>query len=78
MIKGNKVSAVLSRSWKKSFSNGIVIPTKMRLCNECNDKILCDECNNQVNENIELEANLNDLKREPPNQFGHMLPYYKF
>ena len=78
MIKGNKVSAVLSRSWKKFFSNGIVIPTKMRRCNECNDEILCDECNNQVNENIELGANLNDLKRKPPNQFGHMLPYYKF
>ena len=24
----------------------------------------------------EFEANLNGLKRHPPNEFGHMFPYY--
>ena len=38
MIEGKKVSASLPKSWKKSFRSGIIIPTKMRLCNECNDK----------------------------------------
>ena len=48
----------------------------MRFCNEFNDKKLCNKCNNQINENEEFEANLNELKRHPPNEFGHMLPYY--
>ena len=76
MIKGEKISAKLPRSWKKSFDNGINIPKKMRFCNECNDKKMCDKCNNQINENKEFEANLNELKRHAPNDFGHMLPYY--
>ena len=49
----------------------------MRQCNECKDEILCVTCNNQINENKEFEANLNLLKREPPNNFAYMLPYYK-
>ena len=67
---------MLPRSWKKSFDSGIVKPKKMRFCNECNDKKLCDKCNYQINENKEFEANLNELKRHSPNEFGHMLPYY--
>ena len=67
---------MLPRSWEKSFDSGIVIPKKMRFCNECNDKKLCDKCNYQINENKEFEANLNELIRHPRNEFGHMLPYY--
>ena len=76
MIEGEKISALLPKSWKKSFDSGIIIPTKMRFCNECNDRKMCDKCNNQINENKEFEANLNELKRHPLNEFGHMLPYY--
>ena len=39
-------------------------------------KKTCDKCNNQINENKEFGANLNELKRHAPNDFGHMLPYY--
>ena len=49
----------------------------MRRCNECKDEILCKTCDNQINENTEFEANLSLLKREAPNQFGYMLPYFK-
>ena len=49
----------------------------MRFCNDCNDKKMCNKRNNQINENKEFEANLNELKRHPPNEFGHMLPYCK-
>ena len=76
VLDGKKISAMLPRSWKKSFNNGIIIPTKMRQCNECKDGILCTTCKNIINENKEFEANLNLLKREKPNDFGHMLPYY--
>ena len=38
LIEGKNVSALLPQSWKKSFDSGIIIPTKMRFCNECNDK----------------------------------------
>ena len=65
---------MLPRSWKKSFDSGIIIPAKMRFCNERNGKKTCDKCNNQINENKELEANLNELNRHAPNDFGHMLP----
>ena len=67
MIEGKKVSALLAKIWRKSFDSGMIIPTKKRFCNKCN---------NQINENEEFEANLNELKRHPPIEFGHMLPYY--
>ena len=76
MIEGEKISAMLPKSWKKSFDSGIIIPAKMRFCNDCNDKIMCYRCNIQINENKEFEANLNELKRHPPNDFGYMLPYF--
>ena len=41
MLHGKKISAMIPRSWKKSFNNGVIIPTKMRQCNECKDGILC-------------------------------------
>ena len=76
MKEGGKISAMLPKSWKKSFDSGVIIPKRMRFCNECNDKKLCNKCNNQINENKKFEANLNLLKRKAPNEFGHMLPYY--
>ena len=76
MKEGKKISAMLPRSWKKSFDGGIFIPKKMRFCSECNDEKLCDKCNNQINENKEFEANLNLVKRKAPNKFGYMLPDY--
>ena len=76
MIEGKKVSAMLPRYWKKSFDSGIIISTRKRFCNECNDEKMCNKCSNQINENKEFEANLNELKRHPPNEFGYMLPYY--
>ena len=76
MKEGKKISAILPKSWKKLFDNGIIIPVKMRFCNGCNDKKICNKCNNLINENKEFEANLNELKRHPPNKDGYMLPYY--
>ena len=49
----------------------------MRFCNECIKKNCCDRCINQVDENKTFEAKLNLIKLGAPNQFGHMLPYYK-
>ena len=72
MLEDEKISALLPKSWQKSFDSGIIIPVKMRFCNECNDRKMCDKCNNQINEIKEFEANLNELKRHRPNEFGHM------
>ena len=60
--EGEKISSMLPRSWKKSSDNGVIKPKKMRLCKKCNDIKMCDICNNQINENKEFEANLNELK----------------
>ena len=76
MIEDEKISATLPRSWRKSFNSGVIIPKKMRFCKECKDGILCTTCNKQINEKKEFEANLNELKRHPPKEFGYMLPYY--
>ena len=62
---------------EKSFSQGVVIPHKMKICVDCKKKnILCDNCDNLVNQRKEFPANLNELKREAPDENGHMLPKY--
>ena len=61
---------------KKSFSQGVVIPHKMRDCHYCKKDILCDTCDELVNQRKEFSANLNELKRLPPNDKGYMLPKY--
>ena len=73
MIEGKKKSAMLPKSWKKSVNIGVLTPTKMRQCNNCKKGILCTTCNNQFNENKEIAANLNAIKRHPSNEFAHML-----
>ena len=45
MLEGKQVSAMLTRSWKKSFKNCVNIPVNMKRCNECKDGILCTSCN---------------------------------
>ena len=75
MLDGKKITAMLPRSWKKSFNNGVIIPTKMRQYNACKDGISCTTCNNLIKEIKKFEANLNLLKREKPNDRVHMLPY---
>ena len=77
MREGKKISAMLPRSWKKSFDRGMNIPAKIGFCNECNVGKMCNNCNNRINENKEVKANLNLLKRKAPNKFGYMFPYYK-
>ena len=76
MADGDKLIAKVPLSWKKSFSQGVVIPHKMKNCTECKKDILCERCDNLVNQKINFSANLNELKRQTPNVFGHMLPKY--
>ena len=76
MSDGDKLVAKVSLSWKKSFSQGVVIPHKMRNYTNCKEKILCVNCDNIVNQKKEISANFNELKREKPNDCGHMLPKY--
>ena len=76
MFDGDKSIAKVPLSWKESFSYGVVIPHKMRNCGNCKEDILCEICDKLVNQRKEFSANLNELKREPPIEFGHMLPKY--
>ena len=73
---GDKLVAKVALSWKKSFSQGIVIPYKTRNCNKCTKDILCNECDKLVNQNKKFSPNLNELKQKKPNDLGHMLPKY--
>ena len=76
MADGGKLTAKVPLSWKKCFSQGVVIPNKMTNFGDCKKDSLCDNCDKLVNQNKEFSANLNELKREPPSEFGHMLPKY--
>ena len=76
MASGDNLVAEVPLSWKKSFSQGVVIPHKMRICNKCTKDQLCDGCDSLVNQKKEFSASLNELKREKPNDRGHMLPKY--
>ena len=76
MLNGKKLTAKVPLSWKKGISHGIIIPHKMRNCDNCIKDVLCDDCDKLVNQKKEFSANLNELKREKPNKFGHMLPNY--
>ena len=76
MADGDNLIAKVPLSSKKSFSQGVVIPHKMRNCSVCKRDILCDESDKLVNQKKEISANLNELKREDPNDFSHRLPKY--
>ena len=76
MADGGKLIAKVHLSWKKSFSQGVIIPHKMRNCADCKNDSLCDNSDKLVNQKKEFSANVNESKREPPNEFGHMLPRY--
>ena len=76
MADGGNLIAKVPLSWKKSFSQGVIIPHKLRNCTDCKKDVLCDNCDELVNQKKEFSANLNEMKRQPPNQFGHMLPKY--
>ena len=76
MSNGDKLRAKIPLSWKKSFSQGVVIPHKMKNCNKSTKEVLCVAFDKLVNQNKEFSANLNELKREKPNDLGHMLPKY--
>ena len=76
MYIGDKLVAKVTLSWKKSFSQGVVIRHKLRNCSDCKNDILCENSDKLVNQRKEFSANLNELKREKPNNLGHMLPKY--
>ena len=76
MLDGDNLTTKVPLSWKNRFSHGVIRPHKMRNCNKCTKDILCDDCDKLVNQKKKFSANLNELKREPPNRFGHMLPKY--
>ena len=78
MADGGKLIAKVPLSWKKSFSQRVVIPHKMKKCTECKKDILYDSCDKLVNQRKEFSADPNDLEREKPNDLGHMLPKYIF
>ena len=76
MADGGILVAKVSLSWKKSFSQGVIVPHKMKNCSECKNDILCENCDELVNQRKEFSANLNELKRQAPNELEQMLPKY--
>ena len=50
IVDGGKLIAEVPLNWKKSFSQGVVIPHKMKNCGECRKDILCENCDKLVNQ----------------------------
>ena len=48
----------------------------MKNCGYCKKDILYGNCDKLVNQKKVFSANVNELKREPPIENGHMLPKY--
>ena len=76
MFDDDKLIAKVPLNWQKSFNMGVTIPHEIRNCNERAKDTLCEGCDKLVNQNKEFSANLNELKRQAPNEFGHTLPKY--
>ena len=62
MLKGNKVHAKLTLSWKKLFDSGIVTPKSANYCTECEKDPIWSECDEKINQMKEFAANLNETK----------------
>ena len=56
---------------------GVIISSANRECTDCDKNFRCDKCNKLVNQTKEFSANLNELKRQAPNEFRHLLLEYK-
>ena len=56
---------------------GVVKPHRMRKCSESIRDTLYEKRDGLVNQKKDFTPNLNELKREAPNDFGYMLPKYK-
>ena len=67
VANGGKLTAKVPFSWKKSNSQGVVIPYIMKNCGEC------DRLENQKKK---FSSKLSDLNQQAPIEFGHMLPEY--
>ena len=67
MANGGTLIAKVPLSSKKSFSQGVVIPHRMKNCGDCKKEILCEECDKLVNQKKEFSSKINEMKREPPN-----------
>ena len=76
-LDGDKLVPKVPLWCKKSFSFVVIFPHTLRCCSECKNISLFDECDKIVNQRKEFSANLNQIKRQAPYQFGHMLPWYK-
>ena len=76
MLEGDKLNAKVPLNWKKSFFMGVVIPHNIKNCSECKTDFPCEGCDKMVKQKKEFSANLNEMKRQPPNEFGSMLPKY--
>ena len=49
-LEVEKLTVILTKLWKTTFNSGIILPVKMRRCEERKVEILILTCNNQVNE----------------------------
>ena len=82
-MKTKNIKRIVNLINPSNYDHRLIFPSDcnydliIQNCNQCKKDSLCNNCDKLVNQNKEFSANLNELKREPPNNNGHMLPKYK-
>ena len=79
--EGETISVKIRMSSRRSFVDGVEIPSKVRECKDClkSENETRGRCPKQKYQHKEWKADIYDLKREPPNQEIEnrpMLPHY--
>ena len=76
MYDDEKLIAKVPLSWRKSFIMGVVISHEIS-CNKYSEDVLCDDCDKLVNQNKELSVNINEIKRQAPNENSFIFSWYE-
>ena len=76
MFDGQKLVTKQTLERKNQFDMKIRKPSEKRKCGNCTSDLICDDCDKLTNLTKIYASNLNELKRQTPDVFGQILPYY--
>ena len=71
------IESMLNYHWvgKKSLILAFLYLKNARCCIECKKNFLCSGCDKKTNQIKYVAPSLHELKRQPANLLGHMLPW---
>ena len=76
MLDGDNLIAKKTLIWIKLSDCGVIIPQKLGYCSKCTRNSLCNKLERLLNQTKKFPANLNEVKQQTPNLFGHLIARY--